>query len=96
LVDVYKFFFQEIEAKLKAETKLEFHKTADAFILVILSHGTEGKIVGTGCKKIEIEEKILASLDGIYFEAMVGKPKIVVVQACRGGRKYYKTNFKSF
>ena len=82
---------QDLEDNLKKEIKLESHRTADAFILVILSHGSEGCVFGVDGKKVEIEEKILTYLDRTYFPAMIGKPKVAIVQACRGGNGCLET-----
>ena len=52
-----------------------------------MSHGNENGIVGIDDKSVSIAE-ISDKLSGRKCRALVGKPKMMFVQACRGG-KYY-------
>lgn len=62
------------------------HKDYGMFVLVIMSHGTEnGKIYGTDLSCITSEE-IEDALSHTNFPAMKGKPKLIIIQACRGGQ----------
>jgi len=67
------------------------HSTYDSAVIVILSHGRNGKIYGTDCREIPIEN-IVASLDTAHCPDLAGKPKIFIIQACRGGTYMYLVN----
>ncbi|XP_039273151.2 caspase-6-like [Styela clava] len=58
------------------------HKDYDCFIMVLLSHGDDGKIYGTD-GLVEIK-KIVDSFRGESCPSLAGKPKIFLFQACRG------------
>ena len=78
-------FLQEIRRKIKEESRSDFHKNADAFIFIILSHGTKGHIYGSDGAKVNIDEEIIAAFDGIHCPQLAGKPKLFFIQACQGG-----------
>lgn len=60
----------------------EDHSKRSSFICVFLSHGEEGTIFGTD-KSVEL--KTLASFfRGDRCKSLTGKPKIFIIQACRG------------
>lgn len=58
------------------------HKQCDSFVLCLLSHGDSGKIFGSDDQPVYID-KIKESV--IDCPSLVGKPKIFILQACRGG-----------
>ncbi|GAA6214838.1 caspase-6 [Lates japonicus] len=60
------------------------HSDADCFVLVFLSHG-ENDHVYTYDGKISIQE-ITAMFKGNKCRSLVGKPKIFILQACRGDK----------
>lgn len=49
-----------------------------------MTHGTSGAIYGVDGKTVSIEE-IKMMLNGENFPAMADKPKVLLIQACRGG-----------
>ena len=55
----------------------------DALVVILLSHGTESGIYGTDGFEVDLND-ILSQFDNKNCKAMRGKPKIFVVQACRG------------
>uniref|UniRef100_A0A8B9IPZ0 Caspase 1 n=1 Tax=Anser cygnoides TaxID=8845 RepID=A0A8B9IPZ0_ANSCY len=64
------------------------HLTSDSTFLVFMSHGHRTGLCGT---KSRDETTDILSLDTIYenfnnkhCEALIGKPKVVVIQSCRG------------
>lgn len=60
----------------------EDHSKRSSFVCVFLSHGEEGTIFGTD-KSVEL--KTLASFfRGDRCKSLTGKPKIFIIQACRG------------
>ncbi|XP_061868395.1 caspase-1 [Colius striatus] len=65
------------------------HCTSDSTFLVFMSHGVRAGICGTKCRD---ETTDILSLDTIYknfnnkhCQALLGKPKVVIIQSCRGG-----------
>ncbi|XP_048186458.1 caspase-3 isoform X2 [Perognathus longimembris pacificus] len=72
---------EEIKELLHNVSK-EDHSKRSSFICVILSHGEEGIIFGTNGP---IDLKILTSFfRGDYCRSLTGKPKLFIIQACRG------------
>lgn len=61
------------------------HGALGSFMLVILSHGDEGAILGSDSKHLKITD-ILDLLSPKNFPAMKGKPKVVIIQACAGSK----------
>lgn len=58
------------------------HSECDCFVCVILSHGEEGVVYGVD-KTVEIKE-LTSYFKGDRCPSLVGKPKIFIIQACRG------------
>ena len=65
------------------------HASSDACIICLLSHGEEGFMFGTDGKKIPLEE-IFLLFDNRHCPALLNKPKIFFIQACRGGEFGWK------
>ena len=67
------------------DTRKSVYEDLGVFVLVITSHGSEGIIYGSDGKSILLSEmyKLLAPKN---FPAMVGKPKLIFLQACAGGK----------
>lgn len=55
----------------------------NALVVIILSHGTESGVYSTDNAEVEMEE-ILTYFDNKSCPAMMRKPKLFIVQACRG------------
>ncbi|XP_067932943.1 caspase-4-like [Watersipora subatra] len=76
----------EILKEIREETSREEHSRLGMFVLIIMSHGTEGDMLidhhGKPFSLISIRD----SLSPRRFPAMAGKPKLIIVQACSGGR----------
>nr|XP_030127456.3 caspase-6 isoform X1 [Taeniopygia guttata] len=60
------------------------HSNADCFVCVFLSHGEDGHIFAYD-DKIEIQT-ITDMFRGDKCQSLVGKPKIFIIQACRGDK----------
>ncbi|XP_051742209.1 caspase-6 [Ctenopharyngodon idella] len=60
------------------------HVDADCFVCIFLSHGENGHIYAYD-EKIEIQE-ITDLFKGDMCRSLVGKPKIFILQACRGDK----------
>lgn len=55
----------------------------DALVVILLSHGTESGIYGTDNIEVDLND-ILTQFDNKSCKQMLGKPKVFIVQACRG------------
>lgn len=55
----------------------------DALIVILLSHGTESGIYGSDGIEVDLND-ILTYFDNKRCKPMIGKPKVFIVQACRG------------
>ena len=54
-----------------------------------MSHGCEDEVI-LGSDQIGIKLKeVYNLLSSSNFPNMAGKPKVIVVQACAGGKRYY-------
>lgn len=65
------------------------HRTSDSTFLVFMSHGVRAGLCGT---KSRDEATDILSLNTIYekfnnqhCQALLDKPKVVIIQSCRGG-----------
>uniref|UniRef100_A0A9J7XZN3 Caspase-6 n=1 Tax=Cyprinus carpio carpio TaxID=630221 RepID=A0A9J7XZN3_CYPCA len=72
---------EEVLSKIR-EAAAANHVDADCFVCVFLSHGENGYINAYD-EKIEIKE-ITDLFKGDKCRSLVGKPKIFILQACRG------------
>lgn len=66
-------------------------KDTDSVVVVIMSHGKLGAVMGVNSQS-EVSEDDDFPLDNIYKHlgpkncpALLNKPKIILIQACRGG-----------
>lgn len=65
------------------------HRTSDSTFLVLMSHGVRAGLCGTNCQD---ESTDILPIDTIYStfnnrncQALLEKPKVIIIQACRGG-----------
>ncbi|XP_027868917.1 caspase-1-like isoform X1 [Xiphophorus couchianus] len=79
-----------IDDALKSFAKLDKLKRTDSVFVVIMSHGKLGKILGIDYKEDNQDDfavdKIFKCLNSHGCQALINKPKVVILQACRGGR----------
>jgi len=68
---------------LDNERRSDVHRYANAFVLVLLTHGSKGSIFGTDGKKVLIES-ITTLFDGNHCPHLQNKPKLFFIQACQG------------
>lgn len=63
-------------------------KKHNALFVILLSHGSETGIYGTDGIEVDLHD-IITFFDNKHCKAMVGKPKVFVIQACRGRQVDY-------
>lgn len=93
------FVVQPIERNLTAENmktccedwaKLanrDFSK-ADCLVVIIMAHGIRfGHLLGVDCRKFVQLADLISPFHGDKSPTLIGKPKIFIVQACRGSEK---------
>ncbi|KAK2525593.1 caspase-1 [Columba livia] len=87
----YNLTSQGMATVMKDFADREEHWTSDSTFLVFMSHGLRAGLCGTKSKD---ETTDILSLDTIYQKfnnqncrALLGKPKVVIIQACRGGKR---------
>uniref|UniRef100_A0ABI7X113 Caspase-3 n=1 Tax=Felis catus TaxID=9685 RepID=A0ABI7X113_FELCA len=72
---------EQIVALLDSVSR-EDHSKRSSFICVLLSHGDEGIIYGTN-GPVDLK-KLTGFFRGDYCRSLTGKPKLFIIQACRG------------
>lgn len=68
---------------LEDERCLDSHRNADAFVLVLLTHGSQGSVFGIDGEKVKIDY-ITMLFDGVNCPQLQNKPKLFFIQACQG------------
>ncbi|KAM7338493.1 hypothetical protein ACRRTK_001977 [Alexandromys fortis] len=68
--------------ELRDKVSKEDHSKRSSFVCVILSHGDEGIIFGTN-GPVDLK-KLTSYFRGDYCRSLTGKPKLFIIQACRG------------
>ena len=64
--------------------KNEKHKKSNCFVMVIICHGNNrGQLKDVNKRKAWDTEELIGDLSKV--ETLVGKPKIMILQCCRGG-----------
>lgn len=96
---------QAIEDAITDFSKHPKLKDTDSVVVVIMSHGKLGAVCGVNSQS-EVSGDDDFSLDNIYIHlgpkncpALLDKPKIILVQACRGGNarlSWYQPNHAAF
>ncbi|XP_060079955.1 caspase-2-like [Ylistrum balloti] len=74
---------EQMKSDIEEEKTHPFHKSADCFILVFLSHGSTEGIYGIDGKILPTAE-VKRSFNNRNFTSMTDKPKLIFIQACRG------------
>ena len=66
----------------------EKHKSSNCFVMVIICHGNnKGQLKDVNKRKAWDIEELIADLSKV--ETLVGKPKIMILQCCRGGLYFH-------
>lgn len=79
------FAAQEFVEEIHRETQLPIHEKSSMFALLLTSHGDEGTIIGCDGKHVRLSD-IYKLLSPANFPAMKKKPKLIIIQACAGGK----------
>ncbi|XP_010282153.1 PREDICTED: caspase-1-like [Phaethon lepturus] len=90
VVDIHRNLTSQVMATvMKDFADRKEHWTSDSTFLVFMSHGVRAGLCGTQSRG---ETTDILSLDTIYekfnnkhCQALLGKPKVVIIQSCRGG-----------
>ncbi|KAH8236537.1 hypothetical protein KR026_004498 [Drosophila bipectinata] len=85
--------FSDINDLLK-EVALEDHSQNDCFVLVVMSHGTEGKVYAKDMAYPV--ERLWNPFLGDKCKTLKNKPKLFFIQACRGENLEKAVEFSSF
>uniref|UniRef100_A0A8K9Y3C3 Caspase 1 n=1 Tax=Oncorhynchus mykiss TaxID=8022 RepID=A0A8K9Y3C3_ONCMY len=81
---------QEMDEAVKAFSKREEHLLSDSVFVVMMSHGELGAIMGVHYKKGDPNldifpiNNIFTHLNTENCKALINKPKVILIQACRG------------
>ena len=84
---------KDMHARLQAVGKLD-HSKFDCLIIAILTHGIEGKLYSTDGDLIPVED-LTKYFDGNHCPSLIGKPKVFILQACRGGTFDYGVEYEA-
>ncbi|EDV42348.1 uncharacterized protein Dana_GF17937 [Drosophila ananassae] len=85
--------FSDINDLLK-EVALEDHSQNDCFVLVVMSHGTEGKVYAKDMAYPV--ERLWNPFLGDKCKTLKNKPKLFFIQACRGENLEKAVEFSTF
>ncbi|XP_067618366.1 caspase-1-like isoform X2 [Eurosta solidaginis] len=85
--------FEKVDGHLKDIAK-EDHTNNDCFVLVIMSHGAEGRVYASDMSYPV--ERLWQPFLGSNCSSLINKPKIFFVQACRGERLDKPVVFNEF
>ena len=85
---------QDIVRTIHTETQMvdrqtgeSVHKDLSCFVLVVMSHGARGSVMGSDHVYVDITE-MNNLLSPKNFPAMKGRPTIVIIQDCAGGETF--------
>ena len=81
---LFSVIMQELKECLEREQKSIVHREAEAFILVVLSHGKKDHVICCDGRTMHIDY-ITSCFDGNNCKHLKGKPKMFIIQACQTG-----------
>jgi len=70
---------------IEKETQHSDYETLGVSVLVIMTHGAENQVYGKDGRPIKMTD-IFDLMSPYRFQSMAGKPKIIIIQACAGGK----------
>uniref|UniRef100_A0A8D2KT29 Caspase-1 n=1 Tax=Varanus komodoensis TaxID=61221 RepID=A0A8D2KT29_VARKO len=78
---------------LKHFAAREEHKASDSTFVVLMSHGLRDGLCGTKSSEQHPDilpvDLVFSTFNNKNCRALRGKPKVIIIQACRGGRKHW-------
>ncbi|XP_077535224.1 uncharacterized protein LOC144147061 isoform X2 [Haemaphysalis longicornis] len=74
----------EMKDLLRRVSKAESHRFADCLVVILMSHGEERFIYGSDGEKLHLRNDVYRTFNNEECPALKKKPKIFLVQACRG------------
>lgn len=74
---------KQMMAVLRDVARLD-HSSVDSLVVAILTHGVENELYGSDEELIPVAE-VFKPFNGYSCPSLVGKPKVFLIQACRGG-----------
>ncbi|XP_028564023.2 caspase-1-like [Podarcis muralis] len=82
---------QDMATCLKSFAAQEEHKTSDSTFVVLMSHGLREGLCGVkhkdSCTDLLSVDTVFSTFNNKNCPALRGKPKVIVIQACRGVNK---------
>nr|XP_028564023.1 caspase-1-like isoform X1 [Podarcis muralis] len=79
---------QDMATCLKSFAAQEEHKTSDSTFVVLMSHGLREGLCGVknedSCPDILSVDTVFSTFNNKNCPALRGKPKVIIIQACRG------------
>jgi len=74
---------KQLQETLFQFARADDHKSADSVVVCLLSHGLEGQVYGVDGVLVSLPH-LLAMFNGYTAKDLIGKPKLLFIQACRG------------
>ena len=68
--------------KMKEISNMD-HSQYDSFVCCILTHGEEGRVFGADGQPVDLRD-FTGMMKGNFCRALINKPKVFFIQACRG------------
>jgi hypothetical protein len=79
---------EEIKTSVQSLTKYVDHSKSDCFLCVVMSHGSQDKIIARDNQEVSFEE-IMEPIKSC--PTLINKPKLFFFQSCRGTREMYSS-----
>ena len=88
--------FQGMLLAIKVETQLTVHHRCSMFTIFLMSHGNARDVIcGTDNNPVQLAT-VRRLLSQQNFPSMKGKPKVIIVQACSGGKIVHASRYIMF
>lgn len=83
------YIFQEIRKNTESISKCDKIKDCDCFIFIILTHGDEKGVCGIDGESVPVST-LTEMFEPNNCPELNEKPKVFLIQACRGGESDFK------
>lgn len=74
----------DMKKMFREAAKTKAHRNAECFVVILMSHGTNGKIKGVDGEDVDLLYDVFRRFNNVNCPDLQGKPKIFFIQACRG------------